>query len=225
MNKSQPGWRALLAVLLVLGWIASAHLASSGIGPADLHTVVAVAPLLAAAAALLWQTPLRGAPAWGLMLLMAGGLAWRWGWLRGNLPWLYYLQHLGTHLAMAAWFGRSLMAGREPVVTGLARMIFGDGLSERKRGYTRQVTLGWTVFFVVNALVSTLLFAWAPIEVWSVHANVLTGPLIGLVFLVEMLVRRCVLPPAERPGVREIIEAWRSRQDPGRTTTTRSTSP
>lgn len=225
MKRGGSGWRAPLAVLLVLGWIASAHLASSGIGPVDLHTVVAVAPLLAAAAAMLWQTPLRGGPAWGLMLLMAGVLTWGWGWLRGNLPWLYYLQHLGTHLAMAAWFGRSLTAGREPVVTGLARMIFGDGISERKRWYTRQVTLGWTVFFVVNALVSTLLFAWAPTEVWSVHANVLTGPLIGLVFLVEMLVRRRVLPPAERPGMREIIEAWRSRQGPGRSTTTRSTAP
>lgn len=225
MNKSQPGWRALLAALLVLGWIASAHLASSGIGPADLHTVVAVAPLLAAAAALLWQTPLRGAPTWGLMLLMAGGLAWCWGWLRGNLPWLYYLQHLGTHLAMAAWFGRSLMAGREPVVTGLARMIFGDGISERKRWYTRQVTLGWTVFFVGNALASTLLFAWAPTEVWSVHANVLTGPLIGLFFLAEMLVRRRLLPPTERPGLRDVIQAWRSRQQPDRSCRTRSSAP
>lgn len=226
MNKRRAdGAKALLAVLLVVGWTASAHLASSGIGPADLHTVVAVAPLLVAALTILWQTPLRGAAGWCVMLGLAGLLAWHWTWLRGNLPWLYYLQHLGSHMALAAWFGRSLMAGREPVVTGMARMIFGDGLSERKRRYTRQVTRAWTAFFIVNALVSTLLFAFAPTDLWSWHANVLTGPLIALVFLVEALVRRCVLPPEERPGVAEVMQAWRARQQQERDITAGPTHP
>ena len=48
-SGGSAAWRTVLAVLLVVGWAVSAHLASAGIGPADLHTVVAVAPLVAAA--------------------------------------------------------------------------------------------------------------------------------------------------------------------------------
>lgn len=212
-GQGSTRWRGVLAALLLPVWVFSAHLASAGIGPVDVHTVVAVTPLLVAEAVWLGQLRRR------VLVIALGGLtaatlAVGWGWLRGNLPWLYYLQHLGTHLALGAWFGRSLAPGREPVVTALARLMAGGAVSERKRRYTRGVTAGWTAFFFLNALVSTALFAWAPTPVWSVHANVLTGPLIGLVFLIELLVRRCVLPPAERPRLRDIVEAWRTHGRP-----------
>lgn len=213
-------WRTALAVVLLIGWALSAHLASAGIGPASLHTVVAVVPLMAAGLIATWHCAWRAAATVSLILVSVGALVWGWSWLSSNVAWLYYLQHLGTHLALAAWFGRSLMQGREPVVTAMARMIFGDALTERKRRYTRGVTLAWTLFLAGNALVSSLLFALAPQEVWSVHANLLTGPLIGLVFLVEMLVRHVVLPPQERPSLGEVVRAYRARSgaagDPSR---------
>lgn len=204
-------WRTVLAVLLAIGWAMSAHLASAGIGPANLHTVVAVAPLVAAVLFAAWQSPWRFPCTVSLAVVSIVVLAWGWTWLSSRVAWLYYLQHLGTHLALAAWFGRSLASGREPVVTAMARMIFGDTLSERKRGYTRGVTLAWALFLLGNALVSTLLFAFAPQEIWSVHANLLTGPLIGLFFLAEILVRRVVLPPQERPALGDIVRAYRAR--------------
>lgn len=204
-------WRTVLVALLVLGWTLSAHLASAGVGPADLHTVIALAPLIFAAMMLVWHSPL-GVPGVAVVLAAtAVALALSWAWLRGNVAWLYYLQHLGTHLALAVWFGRSLTGGREPVVTSMARMIFGDGISVRKRRYTRAVTWGWTLFLVLNAAVSTALFAWAPQDVWSVHANLLTGPLIACVFVIEMLVRRFVLPADERPSLQQVIRAYRAR--------------
>lgn len=208
-------WQAPLMGLLLLGWVLSAHLASLGIGPADLHAVVAVVPLGLALLLLAWQWPLprwaRSAAVVGVVVLTGALLLRHWHWLRGNLAWLYYLQHLGAHLALAHWFGRSLLPGHEPVVTGMARLIFGHGISPRKQRYTRGVTWAWTVFFVVNALVSTLLFAWAPTEVWSVHANLLTGPLVGLMFLVEMGVRQRALPPEDRPSLQAIVRAYRER--------------
>ena len=56
---------------------------------------------------------------------------------------------------------------------------------------------------------STLLFVWAPLRIWSLHANVLTGPLIGLMFLGEHLVRLRMLPPQERPGLAAVVRAYR----------------
>ena len=210
-------WRNALALALLLLWAVSAHLASMGVGPIDLHIAVAVVPLWLAALLLALQTPwprlaaglLTGASALALFVV--------WPWLRGHVTWLYYLQHLGAHLALAAWFGWSLGAGREPVVSSMARMIYAGPLSERNRRYTRGVTLAWALFLAGNALVSTLLFAWAPVEVWSVHANLLTGPLLGAFFLLEMLVRHRVLPPEDRPSIKDVVRAWQARRGRART--------
>ena len=70
-------------------------------------------------------------------------------------------------------------------------------------------------FFLGNAAVSLLLFAWAPVEIWSLHANLLTGPLVAVVFLGEMLVRSRVLPREERPSLREVIRSYRLRSRQG----------
>jgi uncharacterized membrane protein len=200
--------RAAGSGLVLLGWIAASHLGSTGRGPVDLHVAVAVAPLVLAVFVVgaRWSSPFLN-----LLLALAGaGLLWAlWPLLRSQVAFLYYLQHLGVHLALAALFGASLMAGAEPLVTRMARGIFGPELSPRNLRYTRQVTWAWTLFFLLNASVSTGLFLFAPREVWSLHANVLTGPLLGLMFLTEALWRRRVLPPHERPGLATVVQAWR----------------
>ncbi|MBS0469249.1 MAG: hypothetical protein JSR14_18855 [Proteobacteria bacterium] len=205
-------WRNVLAALLLALWALSAHLASSGIGPADLHIVVAVAPLAASALLIAWQSPWPLRASGALLLAAAVLLAFTWAWLRGHLPWLYYLQHLGAHLALAVFFARSLAPGREPVVTAMARMLAVGPVSARVERYTRGVTLAWALFLAGNALVSTLLFAWAPAEVWSVHANLLTGPLIALFFGLEMLLRRRMLAPEERPAIKDVVRAWQAQR-------------
>lgn len=201
-----------LALALLLLWAVSAHLASAGVGPIALHMAVAVLPLWFAALLLALQTPWRWAAGGLLTGACALVLVLAWSWLGTHITWLYYLQHLGAHLALAAWFARSLGEGREPVCSAMARMIFASPLSARKRRYTRGVTLAWALFLAGNALVSTLLFAFAPVEVWSVHANLLTGPLLAAFFGLEMLVRRWVLPPEERPSIKDVIHAWQARR-------------
>lgn len=202
----------ILALALLLLWAVSAHLASAGVGPMALHMAVAVAPLWLAALMLALQTPWPWAAGGLLTGAFALVLMGAWSWLGEHITWLYYLQHLGAHLALAAWFARSLQAGREPVVSAMARVIYAGRLSERKRRYTRGVTLAWALFLAGNALVSTLLFAYAPVEVWSVHANLLTGPLIAAFFGLEMLVRRWVLPPEERPSIKDVVHAWQAQR-------------
>ena len=196
--------RALWGVLLLAAWAVAAHLASTGVGPADLRLAVALAPLLATGVAVAWQSPWQGAPALGTGAVVLGLTIWAWPHLRGDVAWIYCLQHLGAHLVIAAWFGCSLLPGRDPIVTAMTRMIFGDQLSPRQERYTRGVTWAWALFLVGNALVSSALFALAPADIWSFHANLLTAPLVGAVFLLEMLVRRQILPAAERPALRDV---------------------
>lgn len=205
-------WRQAAAVALLAVWAVAAHLASAGFGPVEVRVLVAVVPLLLAAGLALWRSPLPGPARWGLLLGVGVLLAGGWPALRTHLAWLFYLQHLGVHLALAAWFGGSLAAGHEPVVTAMARLIAPTPISPRVRRYTRGVTQAWTWFFLGNALVSTALFIWAPVAVWSVHANLLTGPLIALFFGAEMAIRRHVLPPSDRPSLADMLRAYRARR-------------
>lgn len=205
-------WHTALVLLGLAAWAISAHLASAGIGPADLRVVAAVAPLCVAAALLAWQMP---HPRAGIAALAVAGtlaLTGAWPWLRTHVPWLYYLQHLGTHLALALWFARSLAPGREPVVSAMARRIAPTSLTPRTLRYTRAVTWAWALFLAGNAAMSTVLFIWAPVPLWSTHANLLTWPLMALFFGLEMGVRARVLPPQERPALRDVMQAWQARR-------------
>ncbi len=195
-------------LLLMAAWVVAAHVGSAGWGNADFNAVVAVLPIAVALLMALWRWPrwpVRAAGVLGLLALVA----WFWPQLRHNVPLLYYLQHLGIHVALGVLFGKSLLGPGDALITRLARRIFVHELSDRKVRYTRNVTLAWTLFFFTNALVSTLLFIWAPAAIWSVHANLLTGPLVGAMFVIEHLWRMCVLPPHERPGIADIVRAYR----------------
>ena len=200
--------RDLGVLLLMVAWMVAAHVGSAGWGNASFNAAVGVLPIAAAVLMALWRVPQWAWRAAGVLALCTL-LAWLWPQLRHNVPLLYYIQHLGIHVALGVFFGKSLLGPGEALITRMARRIFAHELSDRKVRYTRGVTLAWTVFFFVNALVSTLLFIWAPPAIWSIHANLLTGPLVGVMFLVEHIWRMCVLPPHERPGIAAIVQAYR----------------
>lgn len=209
MKFSAPPWlnATALGCVFVL-WAVAAHLGSAGVGNVDLNAAVALAPILVFVVLLLW--PIRQpASLLALVGVLVAVLWLYWHQLISHVAGLYYLQHLGTHLAMALFFGKTLAGHRVPLITQLAKRIEGDKLSALKMTYTRWVTIAWTAFFCVNALVSTLLFVAASPVVWSFHANLMTGPLIALMFLGEYLVRMMFLPAHERPSIAETIRAYR----------------
>ena len=151
---------------LAVAWAVFAHRTSVG-GASNFSTALAATPIVIVAAILLRRL---GSPLW----IASGGLAalallaWAWPQLRENVALLYYLEHVGTNLAFAVVFGRTLGAGHEPLITQLARFAHPEGLSPAKLRYTRQVTVAWTGFFITTAAVSTGLFLLAPAAVWSV---------------------------------------------------------
>ena len=225
MTASTAGKLRALAVILVMGcWAVVSHYASSGAGNADVNAALGIAPLVLIAIVMLWQLPSRLGIAAGA-LVGAALIFWLWPQLRENVSLLYYLQHLGAHLALGTLFGRSLLGSGDALITRLARSIYGDTITERKVRYTRQATLAWTLFFFGNALVSTGLFLFAPPATWSLHANLLTWPLVGLMFLAEHLVRMCVLPPEERPHLADIITAYRRLSHPSQQAKTPTAQP
>jgi uncharacterized membrane protein len=138
-----------------------------------------------------------------------------WSALERNFDWLYFIQHAGTNLMLAAVFGVTLGAGRKPLCTGLAEVVHGS-LADEVARYTRQVTLAWTLFFLVISLLSTLLFLFAPIEYWSIFANFLSFPLIVLMFAAEFWVRLRVLPHLEDHSIVDGIRAyWKAQPSTG----------
>ena len=203
--------RGLAVVVFVVIWAVLAHNGSAGHGAADLSVLIGIAPIMTALALLLWRNPHPLLTAAGIIALL-GSLAWLWPILRDNVALLFFIEHLGTNLALATLFGRSLIGHGEALITQLARAVHGGALSERKRRHTRQATLAWTLFFLSNAVVSTTLWLLAPLEVWSVFANLLSAPLLAAMFVGEHLWRLKVLPPEERPSFAQVIGAYRMRR-------------
>ena len=73
--------------------------------------------------------------------------------------------------AHALFFGRTLFGGRVPLCTHFARMVRGE-LDPRVEHYTRQVTLAWTVYFVVIAAFGAVN---SPLGVLAIPVTVLIG--------------------------------------------------
>ena len=202
--------RSLALVALMATWAVAAYFGSSGRGSPDFNVAIGVAPIAVVLAMLLWRV--RHPPAMvGGGLLVAGALAWLWPSLRQNFALLYFIEHLGTNLALAALFGKTLFGPGEPLITQFARIVNHGVLSGRQFRYTRQATLAWTGFFIANATLSALLYALTPHAVWSFYASLLTAPLIGLMFAAEHLWRMHALPPEERPRIADVFRVWRQR--------------
>ena len=201
--------RGLALFALVAAWAWLAHQGSAGEGNPDFAAALATLPVVAIVVMLLWRA---GNPLWmaGGGLAVLGLLAWLWPALRQNVALLYYVQHVGTNLALATLFGRSLLGRREALVTQFSRKAHGGVISVAKARYTRQVTIAWTIFFLATALLSTLLFWLAPPAAWSVFANLLTVPLILLMFAVEYGFRHRLLAPGDRSSVADTIRGYRA---------------
>jgi len=122
-------------------------------------------------------------------------------YLDGGLIAVSAIIHTSIYLVLLATFGVTLLPGRDPFVTRLARRIHGS-ISPAMVAYTRGITWVWVLFFAGELLASLLLYLLAPIYVWSLFVNVLNLPLIVLIFAVEHVYRRSHLsdPPRYSPA-------------------------
>lgn len=195
MNHPGLG-RQLGIIALIIGYPLLAHYSSTtSIAkrlPA-LSAAISLAPALICLLCVAWRSPKRRMMP--VVWLAAGAALWCfWPTLNRNVQWIYFLQNSGTDIFLASVFAYTLGQGREPLVSRLARSAHGGTLSPAESRYTRQVTVAWTLFFVGLLAVSALLFFFASFQAWSVFGNLLTLPLVLLMFAMEFRVRVRLLP-------------------------------
>ncbi len=196
----------ILLVVLSLGAALLAHLAIVQRFPRAVGAVISLVP---AALLLGWmlRRSARRALVWGAALL-AGAAVWiGWEPLQRHFPDLFFVEHVGSNLALAFVFGRTLAAGREPLCTRFARLMH-ETLPPEVVRYTRGITVAWTIFFVVLATVSVALYAGGFLAAWSMLATLLSPVLLALMFVGEYAVRLRALPHWERVGVLSGIRAF-----------------
>lgn len=75
------------------------------------------------------------------------------------------------HLWLAWFFGRTLAAGREPLIRRFSRLSRG-GLPPELETYTRRLTVMWTALMLAMAMVAAVTAVFCPPDVWSWVANV-----------------------------------------------------
>lgn len=102
---------------------------------------------------------------------------------------IFGLPHLVTNLFLMWLFARTLKHGREPLITSIARHVHGS-LRPDIEIYTRRVTYAWSLFFLLQAVVSLGLYFFASLQAWSIFINILNVPLIILMFVCEYAYRR-----------------------------------
>lgn len=201
-------------VWLVLGVaLYAAAVYWSSRSPSWITLALALLPLAWVAGVLAWRATDRGLKASTRLLstlpllVLLGVLANFSGQLIANVRWLYLIQHVGIHAALAWVFGRSLLAGRTPLCTEMASWVHEDITQPRLRWYTRQVTWVWTLFFGLMAMASLLLYALASPQTWTLFSTGVTAGLTGALFVLENLARSAFLPPQDRVG---LVGTWRA---------------
>lgn len=208
-----PGvWQAAGWVGAVAGCIVYAlltHHAASAPQPGLLEAAILIVPLMGFALVVAWRSPGRR---WWLAVWLAVAMALFLA--RNQVPagtaWVLLAQHVCINLALGLAFARTLAPGSKPMVSRLAERVHG-ALSPRLQRYTLSATWAWVAYFCLTALVSVLLFALAPVELWSAFINFLSLPLLLAMFAGEYLVRIIVIPRGERAGFIQSMTAWRQR--------------
>ena len=176
------------------------------------NAALVVGPMLGLAAWLAWQ---RGRRLLGLVAALATAALVVHGWRGGALPAgsIYVGQHVAIHVLLAFVFGLTLQAGREPLVTALARRVHG-GVTPAMAMYSRKVTVAWTAYFLAMAALSLALFAFASFALWATFANLLTPLAIVAMFVGEYLLRYRLHPEFERATLAQAMRAYADRATP-----------
>ena len=117
------------------------------------------------------------------------------------------LSHATLNLFLLWLFGRTLLSGREPLISQISRHINGQ-LKPEIVIYTRQVNIAWCIYFALQMVISLLLYAFASIAAWSFFINVLNLPLLILMFVAEHAYRTARFPNHARTTILKVIEVY-----------------
>jgi uncharacterized membrane protein len=207
-----PIWRQLRWVLLggaALVYIVLGFLASSSEHPPLYAVLVGAVPVAAGLLAAAWRAPWRYA-ATLLCLAAFAAIGWHIDILLSHAAWLYFVQHAATMIALGCMFGITLGTHAGALCSRIARFAVAETLDADYLYYTWKVTLVWTVYFALSALISLGLFFGASLEAWSWFAAVVTPVSLGVMFAGEYAIRLRALPGRPHFSVAQTIQSYRS---------------
>src|SRR5262245_20483661 len=170
--------------LLVLACLAYQYLVHSSVGKAEHGLLPLVLMWLPLAAVGFWALLRSEGKILWIAVLVAAGLLVYFVEQRERMGLVVSsgVSHAAINLFLLWYFGRTLTRGREPLITRFARRVHGGLLPDMER-FTRGLTITWCVFFIAQLIVSGLLLAFGPRDMWSLFVNVLNLPLVLLMFV------------------------------------------
>jgi len=101
----------------------------------------------------------------------------------------------------------TMLPGGVALVTRLASRVHGT-LPANIEVYTRQVTVAWCVFFAAQLAVSALLLKFSTLSTWSLFVNLLSFPLVGLMFVLEYAYRIVRFPDFAHASLRQTVQSF-----------------
>jgi uncharacterized membrane protein len=183
---------------LAIGWPLLLHLAAMAGHPEWMPAITAtIGTLLALVIACRAGRSSQRNAALGCGLLIVV-VAWRMPGL------LVFAPPVAINLALAVLFGRTLHAGRMPMIAQFALRERGT-LEPDVARYTRALTVVWTTFFVIVAMLDLVLATAAPLLVWSTFANAVSYGLVALLFVGEYAYRHLRFPHYRHAPLRVLV--------------------
>ena len=113
-------WLGIAA--LVIGYPLLAHYTNESAHSGNMGALVAIAPVVLIALMLAWRSPQRFIMM-GVLVLLCVALRAGWSVLEHHFGLVYWLQNVGMQLILLMTFGRTLIAGRQPLCTRLAEAV------------------------------------------------------------------------------------------------------
>jgi uncharacterized membrane protein len=195
-----------LALIVSAALALLAHAALVDRLPARVGAAVSLVPIAVLVAWMLRRSRRRIVAVLVLAALVIG-VASCWSQIERHFPDLFFVEHAGINLLLAFVFGRTLVGGREALVTRFALIVHGTIPPEVER-YTRHVTLAWTLLFLTLATLSCALYFSGQMAAWSLLANIVNPIAIVAMFVIEYAVRLRALPGWEQVGILGGVRAF-----------------
>jgi uncharacterized membrane protein len=194
----RPSARALIVALSFVASSILIHVAVMGATP-TLEWLALVSLVFVPFSLPLIALRLR---AWLIFAAICAALWWlvEYG---GGRP-LLYLPSILIPAALAWFFGRTLVAGRQPLITSVA-LAARPATPDYLLKYSRRLTELWTGIFIAMTLWDLLLAALASREAWSFMANGANYLVIGATVAFEYLYRRWRFRDYDHPGFVEYM--------------------
>lgn len=122
---------------------------------------------------------------------------------------LYFLPPIVINYFVGMLFLSSLTKNRIPLIEKYKTILEGE-ITQEERLYARKITIAWAVLLMILAIESVVLSLFFSHEVWSIFTNCINYILLGMMFVVEYVVRLRMFPGKKHMSFIEFIMRLKS---------------